>query len=1178
MNIIDQDRQTIQTIGDFDARFYRKRYPEARANPASPLEDFLHGGAAQGRGPRVDFDVRLYVAKHPIVAAASINPYADYLRAQKRSASEVAADRRIIEESGRFDPLFYTTQVRGITEDVALEHFLREGADRLLDPNAYFSVRHYVSAFPETRLTLVNPFADFLIRTLGCSINSLDSRGPVFDMETLKLAARAQSAKFDHRPVDVIVPIYGAERSVAQCVHSLLSANTAVPYQILLIDDASPSPRIAALLEKLSSNDKIRVIVRPRNSGFVSTVNLGFEQTTHDVVILNSDTAVTDGWLDRLQVAAYSQVRVASVTPFTNNGTIFSFPEPFSDGDISSVDRDEFARHLAIANAGNTLEVPTGHGFCMYVRRDALSAVGSFDEHTFGRGYGEENDFCQRAIELGWVNLHALDAFVYHKGSASFGAYNAELNGREVELVQKKHPTYLAQVAGYCGLDPAGPARLRAMLSLALSRDAVATVAWSCGSSEPSSSAEPHVLIYFDQGAGVLHLEIEYLQYRPHIALSGSNTALAEVLAELEGLNWAGSAVCLGYADSLEAVANAGIPLRVELEDYSLLCSRKRMTNSRGEPCGSDFDSGCNRCLVSQSEVATVSTSGWSNRHAWIDSDLVTLETSDPLIQQEMQRHGLKVDVVWADRARCNARTDRRRATTGSALSVFVEIGAEKGDLLVLKELLEASACSAVKCTFFLEHVSPEIAAFALEVGVGVQECRPWVSWFCPYAGFDVVVDLSRWLHTPVVLEHLGHLSDVMLVLPRSTTQVTGSPDNIVEYERTTTGAGVFRKVLSQLSRGFPATKVENPAESVRRTYPSLDPTANLKSILVVPDTYSGMTSPCGWIRLLQPLRIAAARLGADLVIGDIDDLHSSEHDLVITNRLALFGAGEGSLRRLRNSGTPVIYDIDDDLFSLGAGHPDAAEVRHKRQTVQEMLELSAVVTTSTEVLRQRISKSVPSSTPVVVVPNGIDAASWLIKRPQLNSSDVTRILYCGTQSHAADWAAVRREIVLTAEFARRPVEIVLIGVPDDPSAEQSGHLRVLSVPDRLEYPQFVEWILEQERFHIGIAPLNDSVFNKAKSDIKYLEYSALGLATVASRVAPYASTIRHGIDGLLASNVQEFGEMVSYLIQCPRDRDQIAARATARLRRERTLDSMSQHWVRILSNLDSREFVPMLA
>ena len=119
-------------------------------------------------------------------------------------------------------------------------------------------------------------------------------------------------------------------------------------------------------------------------------------------------------------------------------------------------DLDEACR---AANGGRSVEVPTTVGFCMYIRRAALADVGQFDAETFGRGYGEENDFCVRASARGWHHLLACDTFVFHEGSVSFGAGAKPAERQAIELLSQRYPHYSRLVAKHVRDDPAGPFR-----------------------------------------------------------------------------------------------------------------------------------------------------------------------------------------------------------------------------------------------------------------------------------------------------------------------------------------------------------------------------------------------------------------------------------------------------------------------------------------------------------------------------------------------------------------------------------------------------------------------------------------------------------------------------------------------------------------------------------------------
>ncbi len=230
-----------------------------------------------------------------------------------------------------------------------------------------------------------------------------------------------------------------------------------------MLDDASPEPAVSAWLREIAAqDDRIVLLVNEENLGFVGTVNRGMALSNrNDVLLLNSDTEVAGDWLDRLRAAAYSGARVASVTPFSNNATICSYPRFCQDNRLpEGFDTARLDALFARTNAGQSVEVPTGIGFCMYVRRDCLDAVGLFDVENYGKGYGEENDFCQRAIQAGWHNLHALDVFVMHSGGVSFGESKTPREAQAMATLRRMHPTYETQVHQFLAVDPAAGARL----------------------------------------------------------------------------------------------------------------------------------------------------------------------------------------------------------------------------------------------------------------------------------------------------------------------------------------------------------------------------------------------------------------------------------------------------------------------------------------------------------------------------------------------------------------------------------------------------------------------------------------------------------------------------------------------------------------------------------------------
>ena len=272
------------------------------------------------------------------------------------------------------------------------------------------------------------------------------------------------------RMTTVVVPVHNAPGEVERCLDSVLRHTDRARARVLVIDDASSDPRVSELLGRYEGKEGVRILRNPRNLGYTGTVNRGIrEGGDDDIVLLNSDTVVSPKWLEGLRAAAYSDVRVGTVTAMSDNAGAFSFPRqgeanPRPEG----LDPDAYALLILQATgACAPVDVPTGSGFCMFIRRALVAAIGLFDEEAFPRGYGEENDFCMRARAAGWRNLVSPWSFVYHVRSASFGSEKETLVRAGVDTVTRRYPDYAALVAHAFG----GPemAALRAATARALS-------------------------------------------------------------------------------------------------------------------------------------------------------------------------------------------------------------------------------------------------------------------------------------------------------------------------------------------------------------------------------------------------------------------------------------------------------------------------------------------------------------------------------------------------------------------------------------------------------------------------------------------------------------------------------------------------------------------------------------
>jgi GT2 family glycosyltransferase len=261
--------------------------------------------------------------------------------------------------------------------------------------------------------------------------------------------------------IDIVIPVYRNLDLTRRCVESVRRAADPVMGTIYVINDASPEPELADYCDAIGAHEGVLLITHASNQGFVRSVNEGFAAAgQRDVVILNSDTEVPVNWLTRLRTAADREPKAASITPFSNNATICSYPHFCEDNQIpEGFDCDDFDTLFSGANAECTIEIPTAVGFCMYVRRGALDEVGKFDAGAFGRGYGEENDWCLRATAKGWKHLLAADVFVYHAGGASFGSDASEYQANALKVISERYPNYNRDIAQFVEADPIEVAR-----------------------------------------------------------------------------------------------------------------------------------------------------------------------------------------------------------------------------------------------------------------------------------------------------------------------------------------------------------------------------------------------------------------------------------------------------------------------------------------------------------------------------------------------------------------------------------------------------------------------------------------------------------------------------------------------------------------------------------------------
>ena len=438
--------------------------------------------------------------------------------------------------------------------------------------------------------------------------------------------------------IDIVVPVYRGREETLACLRSVFAAGDSTLCEIVVIDDASPEPDLVRDLAALAADGRITLLRNDRNLGFPATVNRGLRlHPDRDVVLLNADTLVAGDWLARLRAAAWSAPDVGTVTPLSNDATILSYPSgkdrppPPTLAETAALDR-----HARAVNGGLRVDLPTAVGFCAYIRRDCLEETGSFEELLFGRGYGEENDFCLRARQRGWRHLGAADVFVAHVGGRSFGRQKAILAARNGRLLEGLHPGYDALVQDFIAADPLMEARRRLDLARwteaeAAEQDAapavlLVTLAGRGGVARfvaertEALRAEGRRVLRLvpetdeddldededeggkDEPPPELRCRIE-VQDRPDLRDLVFHTR-AEFEDLVAALQRAGIAAVefhhlFGHDPIvLDLPERLGVPYDLTVHDYGLICPRMNLVDGDGRYCGEPDLAACERCTA----------------------------------------------------------------------------------------------------------------------------------------------------------------------------------------------------------------------------------------------------------------------------------------------------------------------------------------------------------------------------------------------------------------------------------------------------------------------------------------------------------------------------------------------------------------------------------------------------
>ncbi|TYC93270.1 glycosyltransferase [Novosphingobium sp. BW1] len=1194
----------------FDLEFYRNASGNDEHNMHEALAHYLLAGWREGLDPSEAFSTLGYLGLYPDVAEAQMNPLLHYV------LHGVHENRRTQAYAEGYDgwiELLSGSHISGWAANKA-----RRGEVltlRLLIDGEFFA---------EMRTEGRRPDLDKQGHTAGQGGFALDlplylmNPGPVevavafpdgTRIEGQITIAEPAGERIGRSPsvfaeatpghVKVVVPIYNALEDVRTCI-ARLRAFTPDQVEVLLIDDCSPDPAIGELLATLADEPRFQVLRNAQNLGFTRTVNRGLEETGRaDVIILNSDARVTPGWIEGMYAAATSRDQVATVTAMSDRAGAFSAPNIGNDNPLPpGIDEATFARAFRRRSLRVYPEVPTGNGFCMYIRRAAVDALGPLDAEAFPRGYGEENDFCMRAMRAGWFNLIDDATYVFHDRSKSFGEEKNVNMAAGRQVVDARYPEYKALIGTFTTSGAIAMARHRARLAL---RDctgaqgvlprALFVLSTRTGGT-PQTNADLMGALEETFECFVLRCdsrELELSHYREGTTTSLRKHRLAQPIEPVTHRSSEYDMIVAQWIATLDLdvihirhlgwhslnlpriAKRSGARVVYSLHDFYTLCPSLKLLDESNTFCGGTCTAGTGACKVElwQDPAIPPLKNAWV--HHWrarmaeaiahCDAFVTTSPSARDRVLNAMPSIPAEHFHVIPHGRDFNRFENLQHLPSGdSPVRILVPGNIDKAKGLdLIAGLLELD-----KLGHFEFHIlggvhlsalqGPKPARMHLHGRYDRADFADKVRRIAPHFGAVFSVWDETYCHTLTEMWSVG-LPVVVLDFPTLRRRMEDCGAGWVLEDMTSEGVYARLSAIAAdreelMAKGLAATRWQErrgTGQSCRQmasryldVYRGAPVGAEIPKVATVCPGSPRLRDafPSTEIRVWERTRNALDR--------PVDYVRSTPAGLIAKMRLRTVSGAiiqrtampaalvDRFLVAASETQTPFLFELDDDLMAVPADKDTKGFYAAYRPYLEKLLRSAQGVIVSTPALADAVR---PFNAAVHIVENRVSGRLWSAL-PAPRQRFEPRLLYMGGPSHHEDLEFALEAIAL-ARGKIPNLRLTLVGGTS--AADLPEWVDTLAVEAReRSYRHFVPWLCSQIAGEVlGIAPLLDTAFNRFKSDLKVLDYGALGLPVLASKVQSYATFEGAGAQPgvtLLANRAQAWADEIVRRLNRPED------------------------------------------
>lgn len=941
------------------------------------------------------------------------------------------------------------------------------------------------------------------------------------------------------KKVDIIVPIYNGFEYLEKLFESLY--HTKIRMRIIVINDCSPDQRVDGFIKELrKTKDNITYIKNEVNLGFVKSVNKGLDLAQHDVVLVNTDVEVPHKWLERLMYPIFVDESVASTTPYTNCGTICSFPEFGNDNSIFDHRSLLFVDSLFKNIMPNYTELPTGVGFCMGMSLKAIREVGLLDEKNFDKGYCEENDWCQRAIGKGYKNVQVENLFVYHKHGGSFQSEKKrQLIEQNTKRLLKIHPNYMKDVATYFENDINKVYRKYALFLCLAQTKAPASLFFNhilgggandyllCKKEELLKNNQKVIEVEYDVYSNHYRVQINYLDYEiklysdtlqdliNKIEISNIDTIYINELVTYPDLF-----LVLSEIIKLRTFTNA--KLIMLLHDYFAVCPTINLMGDNGLYCNMMCREK-EHCLKNNIYIYDTSynnindwRNNWGSFLAECDSIVVFSNDSKNILQKAYgELANIKIIPHVTNKM---LEVNKKVKMTESINVCILGVLSERKGLRIVKDMLEQ---------IYREKLPINIVVIGTcEEDISGQNC------------------IITGKYTREQLPRLMYLYDIDVIFIASVWPET--------FSYTTEEAMKMQMPVVAFNLGAPAERVRKYKKGM--IINSLDAKSAIDKIVAIVETHKCEVAKKPRVLFIieydsfasryrvEHLREHLAYIGimSEVIRIEEMDLHNiNKYNIISVYRCTDIERMQKIKKAAKTAGVKILFDVDDLVFDYKKiSELDFLKTEEYKDfelyctNIKECMELSDVLTTSTQTLADEMKKVYPNKK-VIVCRNVACLEMQLLSEIAVandnkeNTNKVVLGYFSGSHTHNKDWQFIENSIIRVMEDNKN-VEILLVGALQVSS-------KILSMRDRVKQLPFVDWRLLPKLLRsidINLMPLENELFHQCKSENKWMEAGLVGIPTIASYNAELANIMEDGNNVIFCKTQEDWYKSINCLVK----------------------------------------------